>query len=311
MEQNEKQVCAIKTSVGGQALMEGIMMKGPLKSAMAVRKPDGTIDLDVWDTKRPHGLGKVPFIRGIFNFIDTMIQGYKCLMRSAEVSGEEEEPTKFEIWLNKKFGAKAGAVFNAVVMIIAVVLCIGLFIAVPSFITSLFAQHIKSRFALSAIEGVIKMGIFLAYIIGVSKLSEIRRTFMYHGAEHKTIFCYENDLPLTVENVRKQKRFHPRCGSSFMILMLLLGIIIGFFIPFSNPFLRTFCKLLCLPIVVSIGYELIKLCGKYDNVLTRIIAAPGLWFQRLTVKEPTDKMMEAAIAAMKAVIPENGEDIIR
>ena len=191
MEQNEKQVCAIKTSVGGQALMEGIMMKGPLKSAMAVRKPDGTIDLDVWDTKRTHGLGKVPFIRGIFNFIDTMIQGYKCLMRSAEVSGEEEEPTKYEIWLNKKFGAKAGAVFNGVVMIIAVVLCIGLFIAVPSFITSLFAQHIKSRFALSAIEGAIKMGIFLAYIIGVSKLSEIRRTFMYHGAEHKTIFCYE------------------------------------------------------------------------------------------------------------------------
>ena len=181
MEQNEKQVCAIKTSVGGQALMEGIMMKGPLKSAMAVRKPDGTIDLDVWDTKRPHGLGKVPFIRGIFNFIDTMIQGYKCLMRSAEVSGEEEEPTKFEIWLNKKFGAKAGAVFNAVVMIIAVVLCIGLFIAVPSFITSLFAQHIKSRFALSAIEGVIKMGIFLAYIL---------------DRKFKTLFIAENRFVL-------------------------------------------------------------------------------------------------------------------
>ena len=311
MEQNEKQIKAIKTSVGGQALMEGIMMKGPLKSAMAVRKPDGSIDLEVWDTKRPHGAGRIPFIRGIFNFIDTMLQGYKCLMRSAEISGGEEEPTKFEIWLNKKLGAKASTVFNAVVTVIAAVLCVGLFIALPSFITSLFSVHIKSRFALSAIEGLIKMAIFLAYIIGVSKLSEIHRTFMYHGAEHKTIFCYENDLPLTVENVRKQKRFHPRCGSSFMILMLLLGIIIGFFIPFSNPFLRTFCKLLCLPIVVSIGYEFIKLCGKYDNVLTRIIAAPGLWFQRLTVKEPTDKMMEAAIAAMKAVIPENGEDIIR
>jgi len=160
-------------------------------------------------------------------------------------------------------------------------------------------------------EGLLRIVIFVLYIVVISKMPEIDRTFRYHGAEHKTIFCYENDLPLTVENVRKQKRFHPRCGSSFMILMLLLGIIIGFFIPFSNPFLRTFCKLLCLPIVVSIGYELIKLCGKYDNVLTRIIAAPGLWFQRLTVKEPTDKMMEAAIAAMKAVIPENGEDIIR
>ena len=163
----------------------------------------------------------------------------------------------------------------------------------------------------SVFEGLLRIVIFVLYIVVISKMPEIDRTFRYHGAEHKTIFCYENDLPLTVENVRKQKRFHPRCGSSFMILMLLLGIIIGFFIPFSNPFLRTFCKLLCLPIVVSIGYELIKLCGKYDNVLTRIIAAPGLWFQRLTVKEPTDKMMEAAIAAMKAVIPENGEDIIR
>ena len=163
----------------------------------------------------------------------------------------------------------------------------------------------------SVFEGLLRIVIFVLYIVVISKMPEIDRTFRYHGAEHKTIFCYENDLPLTVENVRKQKRFHPRCGSSFMILMLFLGIIIGFFIPFSNPFLRTFCKLLCLPIVVSIGYELIKLCGKYDNVLTRIIAAPGLWFQRLTVKEPTDKMMEAAIAAMKAVIPENGEDIIR
>ena len=177
MEQNEKQIKAIKTSVGGQALMEGIMMKGPLKSAMAVRKPDGSIDLEVWDTKRPRGAGRIPFIRGIFNFIDTMLQGYKCLMRSAEISGGEEEPTKFEIWLNKKFGTKASTVFNAVVTVIAAVLCVGLFIALPSFITSLFSVHIKSRFALSAIEGLIKMAIFLAYIIGVSKLSEIHRTF--------------------------------------------------------------------------------------------------------------------------------------
>ncbi|MBP3704226.1 MAG: DUF1385 domain-containing protein, partial [Clostridia bacterium] len=140
---------------------------------------------------------------------------------------------------------------------------------------------------------------------------DIRRTFQYHGAEHKTIFCYENDLPLTVENVRPQKRFHPRCGSSFMIIMLLLGIIVGFFIPFDNPVLRTVCKLLCLPVVVSIGYELIKLCGRHDNVLTRIISAPGLWMQRLTVLEPDDKMIEAAIAAMNAVIPENGEDLLK
>ena len=308
MEQNEKQVCAIKTSVGGQALMEGIMMKGPLKSAMAVRKPDGTIDLDVWDTKRPHGLGKVPFIRGIFNFIDTMIQGYKCLMRSAEVSGEEEEPTKFEIWLNKKFGAKAGAVFNAVVMIIAVVLCIGLFIAVPSFITSLFAQHIKSRFALSAIEGVIKMGIFLAYIIGVSKLSEIRRTFMYHGAEHKTIFFYEKGLELTVENIRKQIRFHPRCGTSFLLIVVILSIFAGSLMTWESVPLRMLTKLLTIPVVVSLSYELIKFAGRHDNWLTRIISAPGLWLQHFTTQEPDDDMIEVAIAAVTPVLPKNREE---
>ena len=160
-------------------------------------------------------------------------------------------------------------------------------------------------------EGLLRILIFVGYIVLVSRMPEINRTFRYHGAEHKTIFCYENMLPLTVENVRRQKRFHPRCGSSFMILMLLIGILIGFFIPFENPFLRTACKLLCLPLVVSIGYELIKLCGRHDNLATRIIAAPGLWFQRLTVKEPDDKMIEAAIAAMEAVIPENGEELVR
>ena len=163
----------------------------------------------------------------------------------------------------------------------------------------------------SVFEGLLRILIFVGYIVLVSRMKEIDRTFRYHGAEHKTIFCYENMLPLTVENVRKQKRFHPRCGSSFMILMLLLGIVIGFFIPFENPFLRTACKLLCLPVIVSIGYELIKLCGRHDNIATRIIAAPGLWFQRLTVKEPDDRMIEAAIAAMEAVIPENGEDLVR
>ena len=226
---------------------------------------------------------------------------------------EEEEPSKFENWLEKKFGDK---VMNAVVAVggvLGVALAVLLFFFLPAVLFNGLMMLTGDGISgwRSVFEGLLRIVIFVLYIVVISKMPEIDRTFRYHGAEHKTIFCYENDLPLTVENVRKQKRFHPRCGSSFMILMLLLGIIIGFFIPFSNPFLRTFCKLLCLPIVVSIGYELIKLCGKYDNVLTRIIAAPGLWFQRLTVKEPTDKMMEAAIAAMKAVIPENGEDIIR
>ena len=308
MEQNEKQIKAIKTSVGGQALMEGIMMKGPLKSAMAVRKPDGSIDLEVWDTKRPRGAGRVPFIRGIFNFIDTMLQGYKCLMRSAEISGGEEEPTKFEIWLNKKLGAKASTVFNAAVTVIAAVLCVGLFIALPSFITSLFSVHIKSRFALSAIEGLIKMAIFLAYIIGVSKLSEIHRTFMYHGAEHKTIFCYEKGLDLTVENVRKQIRFHPRCGTSFLLIVVILSIFAGSLMTWDSVPLRMLTKLLTIPVVVSLSYELIKFAGRHDNWLTKIISAPGLWLQRFTTQEPDDDMIEVAIAAVTPVLPENREE---
>ena len=163
----------------------------------------------------------------------------------------------------------------------------------------------------SLFEGVLRIAIFLGYVLLVSLVPDIKRTFQYHGAEHKTIFCYENDLPLTVENVRLQGRFHPRCGTSFLILMLLLGVIVGFFIPFSNPFLRTFAKLLCIPVIMNIGYELQKACARHDNLLSRIITAPGLWVQRITVKEPDDKMIEAAIAAMEAVIPENGEDLIR
>lgn len=308
MEQSEKQIKAIKTSVGGQALMEGIMMKGPFKSAMAVRKPDGTIDLDVWDTKRPSGIGKIPFLRGIFNFVDTMIQGYKCLMRSAEISGEEEEPTKFELWLNKKFGAKASGIFGAIVTVIAAVLCIGLFVAVPSFLTGLLSQHIKSVFALSAIEGVIKMAIFLAYIIGVSKMNEIHRTFMYHGAEHKTIFCYEKGLDLTVENIRAQRRFHPRCGTSFLLIVVIISIFAGSLMTWSSIPLRILTKIITIPIVVSLSYELIKFAGRHDNILTKIISAPGLWLQRFTTQEPDDSMIEVAIAAVTPVLPENRED---
>ena len=163
----------------------------------------------------------------------------------------------------------------------------------------------------SIFEGVIRIGLFVGYVALIGMVPDIKRTFQYHGAEHKTIFCYENDLPLTVENVRRQGRFHPRCGTSFLLLMLLLGIIVGFFIPFSNPFLRTFTKLLCIPVIMNLGYEVQKACARHDNRFTRLVVAPGLWMQRLTVKEPDDKMMEAAITAMEAVIPENGEDLIQ
>ena len=305
----------IKTSIGGQAVIEGVMMRGPKLTALSVRMPDQSISTETWDTPNSNKwYKKTPFIRGVFNFVESLTDGYKSLMKAAEKAGlddEEEEPSKFEQKLRQLLGDKFMPFLQGCILLFSLAMALFFFAFLPTTLVGFFKDYINHPLALSALEGLTKIAILILYLALISNMSDIKRVFMYHGAEHKTIFCYEHGEELTVENVRKYTRFHPRCGSSFMILMLLLGIIIGFFIPFSNPFLRTFCKLLCLPIVVSIGYELIKLCGKYDNVLTRIIAAPGLWFQRLTVKEPTDKMMEAAIAAMKAVIPENGEDIIR
>lgn len=308
MENSEKQVCAIKTSVGGQALIEGIMMKGPFKSAMAVRKPDGSIKVEEWQTEQMTGIRKVPFFRGIFNLVDTLIKGYKCLMKSAEMAGQEEEPDKFELWLNKTFGKAAGGVFNTIVTVLALVLCLGLFIVIPSSIASLCGRFIENSIALSAIEGVVKMAVFLAYIIGVSKLEDIRRTFMYHGAEHKTIFCYEKGLELNVENVRKQIRFHPRCGTSFLLIVLIISILVSSIVTWDNLLLRVVLKVLSIPVIVGVAYEIIKFAGRHDNLLTRIISAPGLWLQRFTTQEPDDSMIEVAIAAVTPVLPENRED---
>lgn len=308
MENNEKQTCAIKTSVGGQALLEGIMMRGPFVSAMAVRLQNGEIDVSTWDTKQPKGIKKIPFVRGIFNFIDTLVQGYGCLMKSAQLSGQEEEPDKMEIWLNKTFGKAAGAVINGIITIIAILFAIGLFIGLPALGTSLLGRWIESSIALSAIEGCIKIAIFFAYIIAVSKMEDIHRTFMYHGAEHKTIFCYENGLPLTVENVRNQKRFHPRCGTSFLLIVLVVSILVSSIITWDSMLVRVGLKLLLLPVTVGISYEIIKFAGRHDNWLTRIISAPGLWFQNFTTQEPDDSMIEIAIAAVTPVLPENPED---
>ena len=308
MEKNEKQSCAIKTSVGGQALLEGIMMKGPFKSAMAVRKPNGEIDISTWETKKLTGIRKVPFVRGTFNFVDTLIKGYDCLMKSAEISGQEEEPDKFELWLNKTFGKAAGSIFSFIVTVLAMVVAIGLFFGVPALITGFVSQWIENKVVLSAIEGVIKIGIFLVYIISVSQMKDIKRTFMYHGAEHKTIFCYEQGLELTVENIRKQKRFHPRCGTSFLLIVLVVSILVSSVITWESVFIRVALKILMLPVTVGISYEIIKFAGRHDNWLTRIISAPGLWLQNFTTQEPDDSMIEVAIAAVTPVLPENPED---
>ena len=408
--QAEKIACARKTSIGGQALLEGIMMKGPKMTAMAVRDPNGSIILEKWPTQsanRPK-IFKLPIIRGVYGFVESMLSGYKCLMRSAELSGLEEleeelareKEAKKQAKKNKKKGVEApaeevsaepvvtetadiaaeaapeeptlteevpveeavaeeavteeattdavpvkeapkaeakkkdkeGSGFTTGIMIIAsvlgIALAIGLFIMLPTFIYGWIEKAVPflpienavlNSLCKSFFEGLFKIAILVGYMALVTLMKEIRRTFQYHGAEHKTIFCYESGLELTVENVRLQRRFHPRCGTSFLVLMLLVGMFVSFFI---DPLfmlaglyegagylaLRALVKLLLLPLIMGVGYELIKFAGRHDNIVTRIFSAPGLWLQRVTVLEPTDDMIECAIAAFKEVIPDDNSD---
>lgn len=298
--------------------MEGIMMVGPKKVVAAFCSEKGEISTEELEFPRLSAkypiLGK-PFIRGIFNMIDTMRLGYKALSLSADKITEdtgEEDLSPLDQWLEEHLGDKMTGIIMAVAGVLGVGLAILLFFFLPSLLFNLLASAVPGDISgwRSVFEGLLRIVLFVSYVLLISLMPDIRRVFQYHGAEHKTIFCYESELPLTVENVRKQGRFHPRCGTSFMILMLLVGIVVGFFIPFTNPFLRTLTKLACIPIVMNLGYEVQKFSARHDNLCTRILIQPGLWMQRLTVKEPDDKMIEAAIAAMTAVIPENGEDLI-
>ncbi len=311
----------IKTSIGGSALIEGIMMRGPKRTTVAIRMSDKSVyteDIEFKSIASKSKILRLPLIRGFVSLIDSMRLSMKCLMLSAdkamEGSEEEEEPSKFEKWAMDKFSDKFYNIVMGFASFIGVVIAILLFYAVPTTLFNLLTKAAPSldngTFWRSAFEGVVKIALFLCYVLIVSRTPDMKRTFMYHGAEHKTIFCYENLEELTVENVRKYTRFHPRCGTSFMIIMLLVGVIVGLFITAKNPLLRTLIKLLLLPVSCGVGYELIKICGKYDNVFTRIVAAPGLLAQRITTIEPDDSMIEIAIAAIKPVIPENGEDII-
>lgn len=311
----------IKTSIGGSALIEGIMMRGPKRTTVAVRMSDNSIyteDVEFKSVASRSKFFKLPLVRGFAALVDSMRLSMKCLMLSAdkaiEGGAEEEEPSKFEKWAMEKFGDKFYNIIMVFASIIGVALAILLFFAFPTVLFNLLEKAVpalsKGTVWRSAFEGILKIVIFLCYVFICSRTPDMKRTFMYHGAEHKTIFCYENLEELTVENVKKYQRFHPRCGTSFMIIMLLVGIIIGLFITETNPLLRTLIKLLLLPVSCGVGYELIKICGKYDNLFTRIVAAPGLWAQRITTIEPDDSMIEVAIAAIKPVIPENGEDII-
>ena len=404
-EQEKKIACAKKTSIGGQALMEGIMMRGPKKSAMAVRNPQGEIVLEVTDIakgKRPF-ITKIPIARGVYNFVNSMIIGYKALMRSAEISGLEEieeelakekaakkaakkakkegklpteenasvetvaeeivaeeaiaeetiaeetvaeeavaeeavaeeteaeaadaedvaateEPTveKSDVKPEKKKSSRLTTAITVIAGVLGVALAVGLFMFLPNLLGDHLANLTPWPLVLGSVfAGAFRIIILVAYMALVCLMKDIRRTFEYHGAEHKTIFCYEAGLELTVENVRKQRRFHPRCGTSFLILMLLISIVIGIGAEViytaitheeAEGIAISLIKIVLLPITMGIGYELIKLAGRHDNLFTRIISAPGMWLQRLTVKEPTDDMIECAIKAFEAVVPEDNSD---
>lgn len=306
-----------KSKIGGQAVIEGVMMRGLDKAAMACRLPDGEIDMEIWPIKGGKNVPwyrKVPFVRGVFNFIVSMIDGYKCISRSAEkqiIDDDDEELTRFEKWLDEKLGDKIMPIISGISIVIGVALAVVLFMMVPSWISKGINYFIPlNGFARNVIEGLLKIAIFIGYTALMALMKDIRRTYEYHGAEHKTITCYEHGEELTVENVKKHSRFHPRCGTSFIFLVLFISIFVNtvLHLPWSSVFIRMLCKIAVLPLIMGIAYELIRLAGKYDNVVTRVISAPGLAIQRITTREPDGEEIECAIAALKAVIPENKED---
>lgn len=312
MEQNNRPKERFRTSVGGQALMEGIMMRGPKRICCAVRKPDGTIDLKQEET-RHYFYEKIPLVRGCCAMIYSLLTGYRYLMHSAEVSmGEEafaDSESKFDKWLETHCSKRVQNLFMGAAALAGGLLAILLFLVIPTTLVGLLGQVIElGRWPRVILEGLLKIAIFVVYLYLCTRMSEIHRMFQYHGAEHKTIACYEAGLPLEVENVRICSRFHPRCGTSFMILVLLVSIFINSVLPWENLALRVVYKILLLPLVMGISYELIKWAGRSCNPLTRFISAPGLWLQRLTTFEPDDSMIEVAIAAVTPVLPEDPKE---
>ena len=299
------------TSIGGQALIEGIMMKSPEKTALAVRMPDKSIDITYLNGKsirEKYKILKLPILRGIAGFIESMIQGYKAMLLSADKSGftdleEEKEKTESD----KKKESALMSVIMVIATVLGVALAVVLFMLLPRLAVSGLRTVFKTQFSpvvRSSIEQFLKLTIFVIYVWAVSFMKDIKRVFMYHGAEHKTIFCYEKGLPLTVENVRPQGRLHPRCGTSFIFVVLIISIFTGSFIHVSDTIARTGLKLLILPVIVGVSYEINRWVGRHDNVLSSILSWPGKQMQRITTNEPDDGMIECAIRALELVIPE-------
>ncbi len=317
----EKKSCAFRTSIGGQALIEGILMRGPEKQAIVVRDQEGNLVEKVEELRlirdRYPILG-VPLIRGTVNFLDSMVKGVKALMYSADFYPEEEtaQPSKFDLWLEKHLSSKK---LESVIVTLAVVMGVGLsvflFMVLPTFLTG-GILHFFPGFPMwgrNVVEGLLKIVIFLLYLIACSRQKDIYRVFQYHGAEHKTIFCYEAGLPLTVENVRLQSRHHPRCGTSFLFVVIFVSILFSSVVfgiwPITSVWLRTLAHLLLLPLVVGVTYEFNRWVGRHDNPVTRVLTAPGMWLQNFTTNEPDDSMIECAIRSLELVLPdEQGKD---
>jgi len=295
------------TDIGGQAVLEGVMMRSPADERMsiAVRKEDGSIVIEsspATPLTRKNKFYALPIVRGVVNFVSMLVMGYQTLTTSARLYGlEEEEPSKFEKWLSEKLGKSTETIVMGTAMVLAVILAVGLFIMLPSFVSQMFKKIIENRVVVNLIEGLTRLVIFLLYMIAATSVPDVKRVFMYHGAEHKTIACFEAGEALTPENAKKHTRFHPRCGTSFLLIVMVISIL--FFSVFgwdANYLTRVFSRLMLMPVVAGISYEVLKYLGKHDNALVRVLRAPGIFLQRLTTKEPDDDMLEVAIAAFNA-----------
>ena len=293
------------SGIGGQAVLEGVMMKNKDKYAVAIRKPNGDIDVEVEEYKGvsgDHKITKLPFIRGVFSFIDSLVLGMKVTMHSASFYEEEEEaPSKAEEKLEKLLGSKADDIMMGVTVAISVIIAVALFMLLPFFISDFAGRYIRNASLIAILEGVIRILIFIGYIVTISLMKDIRRLYMYHGAEHKCINCIEKGRPLTVHDVKRCSRQHKRCGTSFMLLVVLVSVIVFFFIRVDHMLLKLVIRLALIPVIAGISYEIIRLAGRSDNIFVKIISAPGMLMQKLTTKEPDDDMIEVAIAAVEAV----------
>lgn len=300
---------ACPTSIGGQAVMEGIMMRGPERMAVACRLPDGRIHMKTQPNKKMGKWARVPLLRGVVAFVSSLVQGTRTLMYSADVleanwpEEEQEQAGKFETWLNDKFGEKGA--WNLMIyfsVFLALVMTIGIFILLPTVAANWLDAYMQNDIVLNLLEGIFRIVIFIVYIALISRMSDIKRVFQYHGAEHKTIHCFENNLELTPANAQQFYTLHPRCGTSFLMFVMVISLILFSLLGWPNLFWRIVSRVLLIPVVAGLSYELLKWAGRSDNWLVKVLSMPGLYLQKLTTNEPDDKQLEVAIAAMKAVM---------